>query len=101
MITEEDFIKKYNDVKESVVRALDLALERAIGHKAIDLENAAGNYSDVYPLIAAVLECEIQHCIAGSAYDHVKKQQRQQCDAYKRDHRIWCNYAGDYKDKRS
>lgn len=48
---EQDFINRYKDVQESIVKAMDKALERAIGNKVIDFEKCEGNYLDVYPLI--------------------------------------------------
>lgn len=53
---EQDFINRYKDVQESIVKAMDKALERAIGNKVIDFEKCEGNYLDVYPLIGAVLQ---------------------------------------------
>lgn len=52
---EQDFINRYKNVQESIVKAMDKALERAIGNKVIDFEKCEGNYLDVYPLIGAVL----------------------------------------------
>lgn len=34
----QDFINRYKNVQESIVKAMDKALERAIGNKAIDFE---------------------------------------------------------------
>lgn len=48
---EQDFINRYKNVQESIVKAMDKALERAIGNKVIDFEKCEGNYLDVYPLI--------------------------------------------------
>lgn len=56
---EQDFINRYKDVQESIVKAMDKALERAIGNKVIDFEKCEGNYLDVYPLIGAVLQKEL------------------------------------------
>lgn len=50
---EQDFINRYKDAQESIVKAMDKALERAIGNKVIDFEKREGNYLDVYPLIGA------------------------------------------------
>lgn len=36
---KQEFIQRYNDVKESVIKAMDEALTRAIGNEVIDLEN--------------------------------------------------------------
>lgn len=57
---EQDFINRYKDVQESIVKAMDKALERAIGNKVIDFEKCEGNYLDVYPLIGAVLQKELR-----------------------------------------
>lgn len=35
---EQDFINRYKNVQESIVKAMDKALERAIGNKVIDFE---------------------------------------------------------------
>lgn len=56
---EQDFINRYKNVQESIVKAMDKALERAIGNKVIDFEKCEGNYLDVYPLIGAVLQKEL------------------------------------------
>lgn len=47
-------------MQESIVKAIDKALERAIGNKVIDLQKCEGNYLDVYPLIGAVLQKELR-----------------------------------------
>lgn len=39
---EQDFINRYKNVQESIVKAMDKALERAIGNKAIDFEKCEG-----------------------------------------------------------
>lgn len=57
---EQDFINRYKNVQESIVKAMDKALERAIGNKAIDFEKCGGNYLDVYPLIGTVLQKELR-----------------------------------------
>ena len=53
---EQDFINRYKNVQESIVKAMDKALERAIGNKVIDFKKCEDNYLDVYPLIGAVLQ---------------------------------------------
>lgn len=35
---EQDFINRYKDVQESIVKEMDKALERAIRNKVIDFE---------------------------------------------------------------
>lgn len=34
----QDFINRYKNVQESIIKAMDKALERAIGNKVIDFE---------------------------------------------------------------
>lgn len=99
MTTKENFIKRYNDIKEDVVKAINDALTRATENEALDYESMVDNYSDVYPLIGAALQREIQHCLEGSSYEHVKRKQKQQAAKYRGDHRIWHDYAGDYHTK--
>ena len=48
---KQEFIEKYNFVKESVISAMDKALERALENEVIDLSKCDGNYLDVYPLM--------------------------------------------------
>lgn len=97
MTTKENFIKRYNDVKQDVIEAMDKALERAIGNEVINLKNCADDYSDVYPLIGAVLQRETHGCLEGGSYEHKIRQQKRQAAAYRQDYRIWHDYAGDYK----
>lgn len=56
----QDFINRYKNVQESIIKAMDKALERAIGNKVIDFEKCEDNYLDVYPLIGAVLQKEMK-----------------------------------------
>lgn len=56
---EQDFINRYKNVQESIVKAMDKALERAIGNKVIDFEKCEGNYLDVYPLIGGRLDLDM------------------------------------------
>ena len=97
MTTQDEFIKRYNQIKESVVEAMEIALERAIGNQVLDFDSMAGDFSDVYPLIGAVLQKETNHCLDGSAYEHTRKAQRRQAAVYRQDYRIWTSYAGDYQ----
>lgn len=55
----QDFINRYKNVQESIIKAMDKALERAIGNKVINFEKCEGDYLDVYPLIGAVLQREL------------------------------------------
>lgn len=53
---KDDFIKRYNYVKDDIVKRLDKALSKAIGNEVIEFDKLEGNYLDVYPLISAVLK---------------------------------------------
>lgn len=97
MTTKENYIKRYNDVKESVIKAMEQALERAIGNKVLDLDNMEDNYLVVYPLIGAVLQKQAAECLEGSSYESTRRQQKRQATKYRGDFRIWHDYAGDYK----
>lgn len=99
MTTKENFIKRYNDIKEDIYRDMDAALTRAIGNNALDLDKMADNYADVYPLIAAVLQKAVNYCLEGSSYESTRRQQKRQATKYARDYRIWNDYAGDYRTK--
>lgn len=59
----QDFINRYKNVQESIIKAMDKALERAIGNKVINFEKCEGNYLDVYPLIGAVLQKEVRRVL--------------------------------------
>lgn len=41
---KKEFIRRYNDIKESVVKAMDEALTRVIGNEVIDFEKCVGNF---------------------------------------------------------
>lgn len=96
---EQDFIKRYNDVKESVVKAMDKALERAIGNKVIDLEKCEGNYTDVYPLIGAVLQRELHNILGEAVSKDISRNTKIKASKYRKDYRIWVDYAGDYRNE--
>lgn len=95
---KQEFIKKYNNVKESVVKAMDEALARAIGNDAIDLEKCVGNYLDVYPLIGAALQRELNSILEGGSESSTRFVKRK-ASKYGKDYRIWHDYAGDYRTK--
>lgn len=97
---KQEFIDRYNDVKESVIKAIDEALTRAIGNEVIDLEKCVGNYLDVYPLIGAVLQRETRHILEGSSYDEIKCSLKRKATGYRKDYRVWMAYAGDYRTKK-
>lgn len=97
---KQEFIQKYNDVKESVIKAMDEALTRAIGNEVIDFEKCVGNYLDVYPLIGAVLQRELYYILYGSSEDSVIRSQKRKATEYGNDYRIWHDYAGDYRCKK-
>lgn len=63
----QDFINRYKNVQESIIKAMDKALERAIGNKVIDFEKCEDNYLDVYPLIGAVLQKEVRRVLGENA----------------------------------
>lgn len=94
---EQDFINRYKNVQESIVKAMDKALERAIGNKAIDFEKCEGNYLDVYPLIGAVLQKELDRVLGGSVSKDIHRKIKKDARKYANDFRVWIDYAGDYK----
>lgn len=99
MTTKEDFIERYNNVKNGVIEAMEMALERAIGNECIDFDKGFDDYKDVYPLIGAVLQKELHNCLEGSSYESTIRQQKRQATTYRNDFRIWTNYTGDYRYK--
>lgn len=96
---KQEFIKRYNDVRESVINAMDKTLTRAIGNDVIDFDKCIGNYLDVYPLIGAVLKRELRYILEGSPYDNVKRLQKRKATEYEKNYRVWQDYAGDYRTK--
>lgn len=94
---EQDFINRYKDVQESIVKAMDKALERAIGNKVIDFEKCEGNYLDVYPLIGAVLQKELDGVLGGSVSKDIHRKTKKDARKYANDFRVWIDYAGDYR----
>lgn len=96
---KQKFIKRYNDTKESIIKAIDKALERAIGNKVIDFDKCEDNYLDVYPLIAAVLTRELDDTLGKSVSHEVFKSMKKGMSKYLDDYRIWHDYAGDYRNE--
>lgn len=94
---EQDFINRYKDVQESIVKAMDKALERAIGNRVIDFEKCEGNYLDVYPLIGAVLQKELDRVLGGSVSKDIHRKTKKDARKYANDFRVWIDYAGDYR----
>lgn len=94
---EQDFINRYKDVQESIVKAMDKALEWAIGNKVIDFEKCEGNYLDVYPLIGAVLQKELDRVLGGSVSKDIHRKTKKDARKYANDFRVWIDYAGDYR----
>ena len=94
---KQEFIEKYNFVKESVISAMDKALERALENEVIDLSKCNGNYLDIYPLIGAVLKRELNYILEGSAI--YNRSIKRKATEYNNDYRIWHDYAGDYRNK--
>ncbi|MBD5178130.1 MAG: hypothetical protein HDT00_00315 [Bacteroidales bacterium] len=97
MTTKENYIKRYNAVKQNVIDAMEKALERAIGNKVLNFDGMEDNYLDVYPLIGAVLQRQVAEGLEGSSYESTRRQQKRQAAKYRGDFRIWHDYAGDYK----
>ena len=93
----QDFINRYKNVQESIIKAMDKALERAIGNKVIDFEKCEDNYLDVYPLIGAVLQKELDRVLGGSVSKDIHRKIKKDARKYTNDFRVWIDYAGDYR----
>lgn len=96
---KQRFIKRYNDVKEGVINAMDKALERAIGNGVIDFEMCKDNYLDVYPLIGAVLHRELGNILGEGVSTDISRKTKIKATKYRNDYRIWMDYAGDYRNE--
>lgn len=96
---EQDFINRYKNVQESIVKAMDKALERAIGNKVIDFEKCEGNYLDVYPLIVAVLQKELRSVLSENVNKSISRNMKIKATKYRNDYRVWMDYAGDYRNE--
>lgn len=86
---EQDFINRYKNVQESIVKAMDKALERAIGNKVIDFEKREGNYLDVYPLIGAVLQKELRSVLSENVNKSISRNMKIKATKYRNDYRVW------------
>lgn len=98
MEKKDNFIKRYNYVKDDIIRCLDKALIKAIGNEVIEFDKLEDNYLDVYPLISAVLKKELDWIEYGGDNIICRKIKRKSTQ-YKNDYRIWHDYAGDYRTK--
>lgn len=96
---EQDFINRYKNAQESIARAMDKALERAIGNKVIDFEKREGDYLDVYPLIGAVLRKEPRSVLSENANKSISRNMKIKAAKYRDNHRVWMDYAGDYRNE--
>lgn len=94
---EERFIERCNDVKESVIKAMDDALARAIGNKCICFDKCEDNYLDAYAFMGSVLQKELHEMLDGSSYESTNRNTKRKAAQYLKDFRIWHDYAGDYK----
>lgn len=94
---EQDFINRYKNVQESIVKAMDKALNRAIGNKVIDFDKCEGNFLDVYPLIGAVLQKELDRVLGTSISKDIHRKIKKDARKYANDFRVWVDYAGDYR----
>lgn len=90
----QDFINRYKNVQESIIKAMDKALERAIGNKVIDFEKCEDNYLDVYPLIGAVLQKEVRRVLGENANKDIYRNMKIKATKYRNDYRVWLDYAG-------
>lgn len=95
----QDFINRYKNVQESIIKAMDKALERAIGNKVIDFEKCEDNYLDVYPLIGAVLQKEVGRVLGENVNKNICRSMKIKATKYRNDYRVWLDYAGDYRNK--
>ena len=95
----QDFINRYKNVQESIVKAMDKALERAIGNKVINFEKCEGNYLNVYPLIGAVLQKEVRRVLGENANKDIYRNMKIKATKYRNDYRVWLDYAGDYRNE--
>lgn len=98
MEKKDNFIKRYNYVKDDIIKCLDEALIKAIGNEVIEFDKLEDNYLDVYPLISAVLKKKLD-CIERGGNDIICRKIRRKSTQYKNDYRIWNDYAGDYRTK--
>lgn len=96
---EQDFINRYKDVQESIVKAMDKVLELAIGNKVIDFEKCEDNYLDVYPLIGAVLQMELRKVLGENVNKNICQSMKIKATKYRNDYRVWLDYAGDYRNE--
>lgn len=94
---EQDFINRYKNVQESIVKAMDKALNREIGNKVIDFDKCEGNFLDVYPLIGAVLQKELDRVLETSISKDIHRKIKKDARKYANDFRVWVDYAGDYR----
>lgn len=95
----QGFINRYKNVQESIVKAMDKALERAIGNRVIDFEKCEGNYLDVYPLIGAVLQKEVRKVLGENVNKNICRSMKIKATKYRNDYRVWLDYAGDYRNE--
>lgn len=84
MITKEDLRQRVLEIKESWLdNDFEENLDRILNSGMVDFEKSMQNYRPAYPIVAAILERCVDHCLYGSSYEETKREAKQLKNKYK------------------
>ena len=82
-MTEKRFKELCNNLlKCMVISNFEYDVDTLLKSGAIDLDSLSNNYKDIYPVVAAILERYVRHCINGSAYEKERARARKTMKQY-------------------
>ena len=82
-MTEKRFKELCNDLlKCMVISNFEYDVDTLLKSGAIDLDSLNDYYRDIYPVVAAILEKYVRHCINGSAYEKERARAKKAMKQY-------------------
>lgn len=84
MITKEDLRKRVLEIKKGWLDDdFEEDLDRILDSGQVDFENSKPNYRPAYPIVAAILERCVEHCLNGSSYEETRREAKRLKNKYK------------------
>lgn len=84
MITKEDLRKRVLDIKKGWLDSdFEENLDRILNSGHVDFEKSEPNYLPAFPIVAAILERCVDHCLKDSSYEETKLEAKRLKSKYK------------------
>lgn len=84
MITREDLRQRVLDIKANWLdKDFEEDLDRILDSGVVNFENSVPNYRPAYPIVAAILERCVEHCLNGSSYEETRREAKRLKNKYK------------------